>query len=169
MKKRIIRYTLIFIVFYLLQTAISPITVYGVGPEYILCCTVILAMFEKERFGSIYGLIFGLFCDFSSSGLFGTRAVLFMTFGFFIGIAATNFVSVSMFSAILLTVVTTAVFEMLLCVSYAFFMSESLLPLILYTALPKFLLTLIIIIPIYFIFKFTNKRITRREERAGTW
>ena len=169
MKKRIIRYTIIFIIFYLLQTAIRPFTVYGTGPEYILTCTVILAMFEKERFGALYGLISGLFCDFSSSGLFGTRAIFFMTIDYLIGIAATNFVSVSMIGAIFLTAAATAFFEAVLCVFYAFFMSESLLPLILYTALPKFLLTLIIIIPVYFIFKFTNKRIVRREDRAGTW
>lgn len=169
MRRRIIIYTLLFAVFYLLQTALNPITVFGVSPEYILACTVVLAMTEKEKFGSIYGLVFGLLCDFSSSGLFGTRALLFMAVGYVVGFLATSFMSVSLIGALFLGSMSAVIIETLLCTAYSFFMSLPLVPLLLYTALPKLLLTLPVIIIVYIVFRLTGKRISKREERIGTW
>lgn len=169
MRKRIIGYSLVFIVFYLLDAVFVPIKMFGVGPCFLLSAVVSIAMVEKERFGAIYGLIFGLFLDFTASSVFGVNALTFMMIGFLIGITVYQKISISFFGAFFLTTVATVIAESILGCLFAFFTSEMIEHVFLYTVLPRTVLTIPTVIITYPIIKFMGKRFALHEEREGIW
>jgi len=67
---------------YILEYVFSPISFNGVTPEFALVAIVCMSAFEGQYFGAVYGLIWGLLCDFGDHGLFGTKGILFMIIGY---------------------------------------------------------------------------------------
>lgn len=169
MRKRIIGYSLVFIVFYLLDAVFVPIKIFGVGPCFLLSAVVSIAMVEKERFGAIYGLVFGLFLDFTASSVFGVNAVTFMIIGYLVGITVYQKISVSAVGAFFLTFVSTVAAECIIGCLYAFFTSAFINDVFLYIVFPKAVLTVPTVIITYPIIRFMGKLFARHEEREGIW
>ncbi len=169
MKRKIIFYSLVFILFCFIDTVFVPVKIYGVGPCFLLAATVCISMVEKERFGTIYGLIFGLFLDFSTASVFGVNALIFMAVGFLTGIISRQKISVSVFGAFFLTTVSAVATEFLKCCCYSFFLTEPITDTLLYIMLPGVLLTLPTVFITYPVIRLINKLTTRYEERSGTW
>lgn len=169
MRKRIIGYSLVFILFFLIDSVFVPLKIFGIGPEFLLSATVCIAMVEKERFGAIFGLVFGLFLDFTSAAVFGVNALTFMIIGFIIGITVYQKIAVSFVGAFFLTAVSSVVSECILAGAYSFFTSESIADVFLFIAMPKILLTVPTVIITYPIIRFMGKRFALHEEREGIW
>lgn len=169
MRKRIIGYSLVFIIFFIIDAVFVPIKMFGVGPSFLLSATVCIAMVEKERFGAIYGLVFGLFLDFTSAAVFGVNGLTFMIIGFIIGITAYQKISISFLGTFFLTAVSTVVSQCILGCAYSFFTSENISDVFLYITAPKILLTVPTVIITYPIIKFMGKRFALHEEREGIW
>jgi rod shape-determining protein MreD len=126
-------------------------------------------MVEKERFGAIYGLVFGLFLDFASAAVFGVNALSFMIIGFIIGITVYQKIAVSFVGAFFLTSVSTVVSCCIIACAYTFFTSTSIADVFLYICIPKIILTVPTVIVTYPIIKFMGKRFALHEEREGIW
>ncbi|MBO4392033.1 MAG: rod shape-determining protein MreD [Clostridia bacterium] len=169
MRSRIIGYSLVFIVFLFFDAVFVPVRIFGVGPCILLSATVCLGIFEKERFGAIYGLVFGLFLDFATSAVFGVNALAFMIIGFVAGVFAQSRLSVSFFGALLLTAVSAAVYTISVSLLYSFFESQALADVLLYATLPRFALTVPAVIVTYPLTKLLSKLFARREERRNVW
>ena len=169
MRKRIIGYSLVFILFFIADAVFAPFRLFGVGPSFLLSATVCIAMVEKERFGAIYGLVFGLFLDFASAAVFGVNALSFMIIGFIIGITVYQKIAVSFVGAFFLTSVSTVVSCCIIACAYTFFTSASIADVFLYICIPKIILTVPTVIVTYPIIKFMGKRFALHEEREGIW
>jgi rod shape-determining protein MreD len=169
MRSRIIGYSLVFTVFLFFDAVFVPVRIFGVGPCFLLSATVCLAIFEKERFAAIFGLVFGLFLDFSTRAVFGVNALTFMIVGFVCGVFAQSRLSVSFFGAALLTVVSAAAYALIPALFYSFFESQPAADVLLYSALPKFALSLPPLIPVFPLIKLMSRIIARREERRNLW
>lgn len=83
-KARPILYILLFIFLFLCEFVFTPLYLFGICPRYILCGVVGLAMYENEKYASIFGLVFGLLSDFASGGLFGFNAIVYILAGYLV-------------------------------------------------------------------------------------
>jgi rod shape-determining protein MreD len=95
-------YTIILLLLFLIEA--SPerfIHFLGVPPELLLPCVILIAMFEKEKYGAICGLIVGIFID-TQSKIIGFNALYFMILGFFIGMIMSALIRINIYSVILL-------------------------------------------------------------------
>ena len=169
MRKRLFGYIPVFLIFYLLDAVIVPVRAFGVGPCFLLPAVVCLAVTENERWGSMFGLAFGLLLDFASSAVFGMNALLFMIIGYLAGITVHQKVSVSFLSAVFITAVSAAVSVSAVCLLHSFFSSQNTADVFLYIALPRILLTIPAVIFTYPVFRFMGRLIARREERENIW
>ena len=169
MRSRIIGYTLVFIVFLFFDTAFVPLKIVGVGTCFLLSATVCLGIFEKERFGALFGLFSGLFLDFATAAVFGLNAIAFMVIGFISGVFAQSRLSVSFFGALLLTGVSAALYAVLPAILYSFFESQPVTDVLLYSALPKFALSVPPVVITFPLIRLLNRFFVRREERRNVW
>jgi len=74
----------------------------GITPQYAVCAVIAIAMFESEKTGAVFGLVFGLLSDFSAGGIFGTNALVFMICGYLVGCLVSEFVTVNSLSCCLI-------------------------------------------------------------------
>ena len=160
MKNRIFLYSLIFIALYSVQYIFAPLTLNGVGPEYILCGVVSISMFERQKFGAIYGLVFGLLSDFSSGGLFGINALIYMILGYTVGYLVSYLLSVNVFTCFLMSTVTLIVRDFITVVLTDFVHDGNIGQALLKVCLPKLILTMPLTVLTYFVFKLigTNRK-----------
>lgn len=85
--KRYIIYGIIFLLLYIIQTMPQSGLNKGYStPELLLPLLTVLALFEGEKFGAIFGIIIGLLYDAQGGGLTGFYTILFMFYGYFTGI-----------------------------------------------------------------------------------
>ncbi len=64
-------YFVIFVLLYVLQNIPGLFTVYEVKPVLLIPAAVVLACFEGEFIGGLYGALAGLLCDTAAFSLFG--------------------------------------------------------------------------------------------------
>ena len=95
MAKKIILYSLGLVLIFLIEAVIRPITVFGVAPMYVLCGISAIGILEKEKLAAIFGLIFGLFCDFTGGALFGSQALTFMITGLVAGLLSVAIIGIA--------------------------------------------------------------------------
>ena len=171
MAKKIILYSLGLVLIFLIEAVIRPITVFGVAPMYVLCGISAIGILEKEKFGAIFGLIFGLFCDFTGGALFGSQALTFMITGLVAGLLTEVTLSKSFLSTLVITESSVIVFGGLKALFYTVLNEEELLSVILYILLPKILLTLPFSILIYFMMKLIQNisEPNRERKRKRQW
>jgi len=169
MKKRIISYSVLLLILFSVGNIMSPIRFAGVSPDFVLVGIICLAMLENEYYGSLFGLVFGLLCDFSSAGVFGLNALTYMAVGYLTGFLTDKFISVSLFGSLFLSAVFSTVSGVITGMLYSFFSGEALTDILLYIELPKLIMNVASTVVIYFIFRLLRHIITRREEREGTW
>ncbi|MBQ7014874.1 MAG: rod shape-determining protein MreD [Clostridia bacterium] len=165
MTKKIFLYSLGFLLLFFIEAVFRPISVFGVSPMYVLCGVSAMGILEKEKFGAIFGLIFGLLCDFTGGSLFGSQALVFMITGFIAGTLSEITLSKSFFSTLVITASSIIVFGGLKSLFYIVLNEEEPLSVLLYIMLPKFLLTLPFSVLIYFMLKFLQKISAPNRER----
>lgn len=165
MTKKIFLYSLGFLLLFFIEAVFRPISVFGVSPMYVLCGVSAMGILEKEKFGAIFGLIFGLLCDFTGGSLFGSQALVFMITGFIAGTLSEITLSKSFFSTLVITASSIIVFGGLKSLFYIVLNEEEPLSVLLYIMLPKFLLTLPFSVLIYFMLKFLQKSSAPNRER----
>lgn len=165
MTKKIFLYSLGFLLLFFIEAVFRPISVFGVSPMYVLCGVSAMGILEKEKFGAIFGLIFGLLCDFAGGSLFGSQALVFMITGFIAGTLSEITLSKSFFSTLVITASSIIVFGGLKSLFYIVLNEEEPLSVLLYIMLPKFLLTLPFSVLIYFMLKFLQKISAPNRER----
>lgn len=166
MVKKSILYTLGFIFLFFAEAIIHPITLFGVSPMYVLCGVAAVGILEKERFGAIFGLIFGLFCDFASGSLFGVNALCFMITGIVAGLLAETTLAKNFISALIVSESSVIVFNCIQAVIYTALNDTKITEVATYILLPKILLTLPFTIIIFFMMKLINYLSSRDRERT---
>ncbi|MBQ2881634.1 MAG: rod shape-determining protein MreD [Clostridia bacterium] len=171
MAKKIILYSLGFILLFLIEAVFRPINLYGVAPMYVLCGVSAMGILEKEKFGAIFGLIFGLLCDFTSGSIFGSQALVFMITGFIAGTLTEITLSKSFISTLIITEASVLVFGGLKSLFYIILNEETPLSVLIYVLLPKLILTLPFSILVYFMLKFFQKisEPNRERKRKRQW
>ncbi|MGN0989761.1 MAG: rod shape-determining protein MreD [Eubacteriales bacterium] len=167
MKRRIFAWSVTMLVLWLLQTVFCPVTVFGVGPEYVLCGVVMLGVTEDEKFASVYGFIFGLLTDLALTGGFGSKALFFALTGYLVGRLCSEDFSRSIMSAALFTAVPFVAGEFISFLANSRYVSVA--DALLYIFLPKTLLTVPVTVAAYFIFRGIKKFTIKREGLSGTW
>lgn len=161
--KKIIIYTFCFILLLFTESVVRPLTAFGVSPMYVLCGVAAIGILEKEKYGAIFGLVFGLFCDFAEGSLFGSQALSFMITGFVAGILAENVLSVGMLSTAVIAEGSVFLFGTLNTLIYVMLEDgTAFADVLLYILLPKLLLTFPFAFFIYFPMKLVS-RISGRE------
>lgn len=149
MRSRVIRYSFLFLILWLMESIVCPITLRGIYPEYILVSVICLSMREYEKTGAIFGLIFGLLSDFTCSGVFGVKGVFFMAFGYVIGLLSRKYIDLNFMSACLVTVVCSSLFFFFTGLVGSFFVHETFYSVLSHIIIPKLVLTLPVILPVY--------------------
>ena len=169
MVKKSFLYTLCFLLLFLIEAVFRPITVFGVSPLYVLCGTVAVGILENEKFGGIFGLIFGLFCDFAGGSVFGSQAICFMFVGFLAGAISDAVLSKGLARTVIFTE-GAIIFFYLLKALFAIILDESdFIQILLYILLPKVLLTLPFSILIYYFIRLIRHFSDRNRERKRLW
>jgi rod shape-determining protein MreD len=117
-------------------------------------------MLEGEKKGAIIGLIIGLIYD-SQSITVGFNSVLFMLFAYIVGVSIIFMLRKNIFSAITLTV-TGVLIQSIITILFFYINkgNNSFLYSFLHLVIPKIIVTVIFLIPIYFIFNAIGKNIS---------
>ncbi|MDL2233669.1 hypothetical protein LJC63_08865 [Ruminococcaceae bacterium OttesenSCG-928-L11] len=98
-------YGLLFLIFYILQSVPGFLTVMGVKPVWVLPAAIILAMFEGEFLGGIYGALAGLLCDIGGFLLFGFNGFLTCLYCVGVGLVIIYLLRCNLLGGILLTLI----------------------------------------------------------------
>ena len=154
MKIRITLYSLVLFVLYLFTYICPFFTVNGVGPQLLFCGILAVSIFEKERFGAAYAIIFGLIADFASGTLFGLNTVIFILLVFACSLLFTKLLTINVLtfyiSASVLLVITDLVYFLM---DAMFSGTSDFWTLVLRIAVPKLFITLPFMFLIYLIIK----------------
>ncbi len=114
MKNTIIIITTIitFLILYFLQVNFfSWFTIAGVRPNPFIILILFLGLFAGKRLGIPMGIFLGILLDFFSSKKIGITGIMLGTVGLIAGILDKNFSKDSRMTMILMTVGTTAIYE----------------------------------------------------------
>lgn len=71
-------YVLLMAALYILQSTPHFLAVFGVKPNFVIPLAVAVAVYEGEFVGGLFGALAGVFCDFSSTTLFGFHAIIIL-------------------------------------------------------------------------------------------
>lgn len=171
MVKKSFLYSLFFIFLFFVEAILRPVTLFGVAPQYVLCGVAAMGIFEKERFGAVFGLIFGLLCDFASGSIFGSQAIAFMITGIVAGALVEVTLSKGLLSTLLITESSVIIFGGLRALFYIVLNEAEPISVLMYVLFPKIILTLPFAILIYFMMKFIHWFISpdRERKRKRQW
>ncbi|PWM46005.1 MAG: rod shape-determining protein MreD [Clostridiales bacterium] len=154
MKIRITLYSIVFFILYVFTYICPFFTVNGVGPQLLFCGVLALCMFEKERFGAIYAIIFGLFADFASGTLFGLNTVFFILLVFACSLLFTKLLTINMLSYYICASILLVLTDMLYFLLNIMFSGVSEFgTLLVRITVPKLFITLPFMFLIYLIIK----------------
>lgn len=114
-KARIILYFVIayFLIYFLQTNFFSWFTIRGVQPNLFVILILFISLNTNSKFGQVVGFIMGLFTDFLYSNSIGISAVLFMLIGYAGEFLQKRFPKNSKITLIIMTTITTGVYELL--------------------------------------------------------
>ncbi len=118
MKKILIHVILIltFIFIYLLQTIFfSNFTIAGIMPNLFVILMLYIGLYMGTRIGIIYGIIFGIFIDIWIGKTLGLTSIALAIIGILGGLFDKTFSKDSRITVLLMGVVSTIVYEVILC------------------------------------------------------
>lgn len=102
----------IFLLLYFLQVNFfNWFTIAGVSPNLFVILILFLGLFAGKRVGVPMGIFLGLLLDFFASKKIGISAIMLGTVGVIAGILDKNFSKDSRMTIILMTALTTAIYE----------------------------------------------------------
>lgn len=73
--------TLAVLIAYILQETPVLLAIMGVRPVLVISVITVIAMFEGEFAGGLYGLLGGLLCDVAAAHIFGVASLFFLVLG----------------------------------------------------------------------------------------
>lgn len=77
--------------FYIIEFTPGILTFYGAKPMLVLPACILIAVYEGEYTGGIFGFAAGLFCDSCGTGVFGFSALTFMALSVAAGLLTRGF------------------------------------------------------------------------------
>lgn len=132
-----------------------------VTPVFLIPAAVFIAMFEGETVGGIYGIAAGLLWDCGTGRVFGFNAFFLMIEAIAVGLFFKFLLKNSLFSALIFTAVITALHETITWFFFYFMTgSRNFIFALLHITLPTTALTLIFALPLFFLVRFINDRLT---------
>jgi len=109
--KRALFYIFLYIGLCILQFSFGQfLSIGGVFPNFILIAIVFIALFDGQIPAEILGFILGLTWDVFSTDVFGVRAVLFASLGYFIGMLRNSFERDQMFAQFTVVLLASVAF-----------------------------------------------------------
>lgn len=109
-KLRLVLAGVLFLFLGLLEHCSGPLW-WDCNPPYLLCCVAVFSMFAGQKSAALFGLAAGLFADFTASGVFGVRAVLYLSLGYLIVFLGEKVLSRNIFTVTLTGVLCVALGE----------------------------------------------------------
>ena len=111
MQYRVIRYfaySLEIIIFYILEQTPNLIpSVYGIKPILIIPIIFMIALFEGEKAGLVFGFFIGLLLDVGFSWNIGFYSIMMSVCGYIIGLIARRVVKSNLSTAMIISAVST--------------------------------------------------------------
>ncbi len=102
----------IFLILYFLQVNFfNWFTIAGVSPNLFVILVLFLGLFAGKRVGVPMGIFFGILLDFFASKKIGISAIVLGTIGIIAGILDKNFSKDSKITIILMTILSTSIYE----------------------------------------------------------
>jgi rod shape-determining protein MreD len=136
----------------------------GVAPLLAVPCVVGIAMYEGENAGAAYGIFFGLLWDMQSGRAFGFNALLLMIAGIVIGLLVQYLFSNSLFAAVLFTLVTLLLIELITWFFFCYMTGAGQFTFyFLRVILPTAGYTLPFILPVYYAQRWLSRRLAPQE------
>ena len=158
----VIKILIFFFALLFYYTGILPLTIKGATPMLILPIITAFSFFHSPLCCALTGLACGIFMDSCALGSFCFNAIALMLIGLFVSLASNNLFNKNIFAAAVLSLITAAVYFILLWLVFhtndeSF--SDSLIYLLKY-ALPSAIYTALFILPFYYLFRYFNKRVS---------
>lgn len=169
MVKKKFLYSVFFILLFFVEAIIRPITVFGISPMYVLCGIVAVGILEGEKTAVVFGLIFGLMCDFVGCSIFGLHAINFMITGIVSGLIVKSTLSRNPISAVIISECSIIFFGTIHALFYTLFNEVPISEVVYYILLPKMLLTLPFTCIIYYTMKFIKRISETERKRKKIW
>ncbi len=149
---RYLAYLIEILVFFIIeQSPTFPLKTNGLFPTLLVPAAVVIALFEGEKVGTIFGLIIGVILDIGYSGTLGVCSVLMACMGFFVGTLSRKVIRCNFFTSMITLCISTLIFYL---VHFAFYYLLQGYSDILYTLtthyLPRFFYTILVSPIIYF-------------------
>ena len=167
MRSKVTFFSFMLLILLLLQYTFVPLSYQNCSPDYILILVICAAMFAGHKFGAVFGLIAGLFCDFSDGMIFGVKAILFAVFGYLIGFLVHKILAVNLLTVYLLFIVIFLVTQITALEFYSLFTRGLAFPeLFMAYILPAGLLSLPFVLILYGMTKLLFKW---REKKEKEW
>ena len=132
----------------------------GIGfavPIILVPAVVGVAMFFGEWFGFIFGLACGMALDSVTLYSNSLNTFLLMTVGVLVGIITSNYLNVNIFSALVVSFVSSLIYFLVKWFFLQYLLNKSVLYLWM-VSLPSFLYTAVFIVPLFYVFKFIHDR-----------
>ncbi len=101
---RYLAYMIEIIVFYVLEQIPNTLpNINGVKPLILILIGIMIALFEGEKVGTVFGLIVGLFLDCGSTGTIGFYSIIMACAGFLVGVIAQRMIKINLVTALLVS------------------------------------------------------------------
>lgn len=147
-----------------MQTAFFP-RFMDVTPLFVIPALIVIAIYEGETAGGIYGIFAGLIWDSGTGRVFGFNALFLMCLAIAVGLLFKFLLKSTPFWAIIFTAAGTVLHE---TITWFFFYymtgNRDFVFAVLNIILPTVALTLIFTLPIYYGIRFLNKRLTDSQD-----
>ena len=156
-KKQIVKYilyVLILFLLYILQTTPYFLVVFQGKPVWIAAAVVAISMLEHEVTAAIFGVFAGMLWDLSSSMLFGFHALVLLIGAVAISLLVMHLMRVKLLNALMFTAVIMLAERLLyyfFC--YLIWNRDPTGRLMLTSLLPTWGLTILVTIPVYFLYR----------------
>ena len=92
----------ILILYALEQAPFLSVPVFGVRPCLMICAFVMIALFEKEFTGALFGAFTGLLMDLTYGTPFGVYGLLLFVLGYTVGVLSVYFIKINILTFICL-------------------------------------------------------------------
>lgn len=155
-------YTLLLLLFYVLQTTPLLFQIRGIKPVLIVPYVICIALFENEAAAAAFGVAGGLFWDISGNTAFGYKAIILMCCCIAVSLLVMYLMRNNLLNALFFVAVVMVIEELLTFFLYYFLWGykNSYIILLKYT-LPTICYTIIIVVPVYAVTKAVAKKFNK--------
>lgn len=146
-------YAALLIVCFILQETPALWGIYYVRPNIVIAFVTVLAMYEGEFSGAVYGLFGGLLCDMAAFHLYGVATLFFILLGCASGLAAIYLVQQNLRIAFLMTLCCALVYGLVTYfLIYGLWGYENSALLLLTRTLPSAVYSAVFSMPLFWVF-----------------